>query len=153
MWLPGRLHRAGCQLATAGEASSPPMICWALALIEQLDPTGLNCSGMAMRLAHASGVSGEVTTLLTLVTLAGFSTAGVLLGTTTNQHCGVVGAAAHRLDVLAAAQPGGLQSGVHLEQLLARPVREGAGEVDLVGGGEAEVRVEPERLRLEGLDR
>ena len=66
------------------------MISWALALIEQLVPTGLNCNGMAIRLAHAWGVSGEVTTLLTLVTLAGFSAVGVLLGTTTNQHRGVV---------------------------------------------------------------
>ena len=48
---------------------------------------------------------------------------------------------------LAAAQARRLQPGVDLEELLARPVRVGAGEVDLVGGGEAEVRIQPEGLR------
>ena len=58
------------------------------ALMEQLEPTGLNPSGMLIRLAHASGVSGDVETALGR-TPAGFSCAAVLRGTTTNQHWGV----------------------------------------------------------------
>ena len=55
----------------------------------QLEPTGLNERGMAIRLAHAVGLSGEVTTL-SVVTFDGFSTSGVLRGTTTSQHWGTL---------------------------------------------------------------
>ena len=65
------------------------MICWASELIEQLEPTGLNPIGMAMRLAHAWGVNGEDTTLMS-VSPGGFSSVDEPRGTTTSQHWGTL---------------------------------------------------------------
>ncbi len=78
----------------------------------------------------------------------------VLLGRGTPGHddqpaLGHLGPAAGRgLQLLAAPEARGLEACLDLEQLVARAVPIGTGEVDLVRGAVTEVRVEPERLRI-----
>ena len=126
------------------------MICCALALIGQFDPTGLNCNGMVIRFCHACGLSGEVTTL---------STSGdvgrVFCGSAPWDHdqpafrdCG---ATLDWLDALTTSKARCSQSIVDLKELLTGPIRIGAGEVDFVCCREAEVGIEPEGLWLEGV--
>ena len=81
-------HNAGCQLETAVVASSLPTMRSSLPPSAHDVATGLNVSGMAIRLAHAAEARGDVTTPVTPVRPVGFSWAAVPRGTTTSQHWG-----------------------------------------------------------------